>query len=85
MDLDLAQERGLWPLSNQGGDPVVIENNKDYEGSSNGCVCVCLFSSSSRGGLPSDAGLTARQIPPPPHLQRHSPVSHPISLPLWRC
>ncbi len=31
MDLDLAWERGLWPLSNQGGDPAVIENDKDYE------------------------------------------------------
>jgi hypothetical protein len=31
MDLDLARERGQRPLSNQGGDPVVIENNKDYE------------------------------------------------------
>ena len=27
-------------------------------------VCVCVFSSSSRGGLPSDAVLTARQITP---------------------
>jgi hypothetical protein len=25
-------------------------------------VCVCVFLSSSRGGLPSDAVLTARQI-----------------------
>ncbi len=31
MDLDLAWERGLWPLPNQGGDPVVIENGKDYK------------------------------------------------------
>ncbi len=49
------------------------------------CVCVCVFLSSSRGGLPSDAVLTARQIHPPPRLQCHSPVSHPISLPLGRC
>ncbi len=32
------------------------------------CVCVCVFSSSSRGGLPSDGVLTARRIHPPPHL-----------------
>jgi hypothetical protein len=31
MDLDLVQERGLWPLSNQGGDPAVIENDEDYK------------------------------------------------------
>ncbi len=31
MDLDLAQERGLLPLPNQGEGPVVIENNKDYK------------------------------------------------------
>jgi hypothetical protein len=31
MDLDLAQERGLWPFSIRGGDPVVIENDKDYK------------------------------------------------------
>jgi hypothetical protein len=31
MDLDLVQERGLRPLSNQGGDPAVIENNEDYK------------------------------------------------------
>jgi hypothetical protein len=31
MDLNLAQKRGLWPLFNQGGDPVVIENNKEYK------------------------------------------------------
>jgi hypothetical protein len=31
MDLDLVRERGLWPLFNQGGDPVVIENNEDYK------------------------------------------------------
>ncbi len=31
MDLDLVQERGLQPLFNQGGDPVVIENNEDYK------------------------------------------------------
>ncbi len=31
MDLDLAQERDLWPLSNQGRDPAVIENDKDYK------------------------------------------------------
>jgi hypothetical protein len=29
MDLDLAWERGLWPLPNQGGGPVVIEEDKD--------------------------------------------------------
>ncbi len=29
MDLDLVQERGLWPLLNQDGGPVVIEENKD--------------------------------------------------------
>jgi hypothetical protein len=31
MDLDLAQERGLWPLPNQGRGPVVIENDEDYK------------------------------------------------------
>jgi hypothetical protein len=31
MDLDLAWDRGLWPLPNQGKGPVVIENNKDYK------------------------------------------------------
>ncbi len=31
MDLDLVQERGLWPLSNRGGDPADIENDKDYK------------------------------------------------------
>ncbi len=31
MDQDVARERGLWPLSNQGGDPVVVENDKDYK------------------------------------------------------
>jgi hypothetical protein len=31
MDLDLVQERGLWPLPNQGGGSVVIENDKDYK------------------------------------------------------
>ncbi len=31
MDLDLVHESGLWPLSNQGGDPAVIENDEDYE------------------------------------------------------
>jgi hypothetical protein len=31
MDLDLVRERGLRPLSNQGGDPAAIENNGDYE------------------------------------------------------
>ncbi len=31
MDLDLAWERGLWPLPYQDGGPVVIENNKDYK------------------------------------------------------
>jgi hypothetical protein len=33
MDLDLAWERGLQPLPNQGECPVpvVIENNKDYK------------------------------------------------------
>jgi hypothetical protein len=31
MDLDLAWERGLWPLPNQGEGPVVIENDKDYK------------------------------------------------------
>jgi hypothetical protein len=29
MDLDLAQERGLWPLPNQDEDPVVVEEDKD--------------------------------------------------------
>jgi hypothetical protein len=29
MDLDLAWERGLWPLPNQDGGPVVIEEDKD--------------------------------------------------------
>jgi hypothetical protein len=29
MDLDLAQERGLWPLPNQDGGSVVIEEDKD--------------------------------------------------------
>jgi hypothetical protein len=29
MDLDLAWERGLWPLPNQDGEAVVIEENKD--------------------------------------------------------
>jgi hypothetical protein len=29
MDLNLARERGLWPLPNQGRDPVVIEEHKD--------------------------------------------------------
>jgi hypothetical protein len=31
MDLDLVQERCLWPLPNQGEGPVVIENDKDYK------------------------------------------------------
>ena len=31
INLDLVRKRGLWPLSNQGGDPVVIENNEDYK------------------------------------------------------
>jgi hypothetical protein len=31
MDLDLVQERGLWPLPNQGRGPVVIKNGKDYK------------------------------------------------------
>jgi hypothetical protein len=30
MDLDLVRERGRQPLSNQGRDPVVIENKEDY-------------------------------------------------------
>ncbi len=29
MDLNLAWERGLWPLPNQGRGPVVIEEHKD--------------------------------------------------------
>jgi hypothetical protein len=29
------------------------------------CVCVCVISTSSQGGLPSDAVSTARQIHPP--------------------
>jgi hypothetical protein len=29
MDLDLAWERGLWPLLNQGRGPVVIDNDED--------------------------------------------------------
>jgi hypothetical protein len=29
MDLDLARERGLWPLPNQDGGPVVIEEDED--------------------------------------------------------
>jgi hypothetical protein len=29
MDLNLARERGLWPLPNQGRGPVVIEEHKD--------------------------------------------------------
>jgi hypothetical protein len=31
MDFDLLQERGLWPLSIQSGNPAVIENNEDYK------------------------------------------------------
>jgi hypothetical protein len=31
MDLDLARERGLWPLPNQGRGPEVIEKDEDYE------------------------------------------------------
>jgi hypothetical protein len=31
MELDLAWERGLQPLPNQGEGPVVIENDKDYK------------------------------------------------------
>ncbi len=32
MDLDLAWERGLWPLPQRGhGGPVVIEDNKNYD------------------------------------------------------
>jgi hypothetical protein len=31
MDLNLAWERGLRLLPNQGGDPVVSENDKDYK------------------------------------------------------
>jgi hypothetical protein len=31
INLDLVQERGLWPLSDQGMDPVVIDNNKEYK------------------------------------------------------
>ncbi len=29
MDLDVAWERGLWPLPNQGRGPEVIEEHKD--------------------------------------------------------
>jgi hypothetical protein len=29
MDLDLVRERGLWPLPNQDGGPVAIEEDKD--------------------------------------------------------
>ncbi len=49
------------------------------------CVCVCVFLSSGRGGLPSDAVPTARRIHPPQCLQCHTPVRHPISLSLRRC
>jgi hypothetical protein len=46
-----------------------------------GCMCVCVFLSSSRGGLPSDAVLTARQIHPPPppatSFSRQSPYQPP--------
>ncbi len=41
------------------------------------CVCVCVFLSSSRGELPSDAVPTARQIHPPQRLQRHTPRQTP--------
>jgi histone H3 len=51
---------------------------------SNECV-LCVFSTSSRGGLPSDAIPIAGQIHPPQRLQRHTPVRHPISLSLGRC
>ncbi len=47
--------------------------------------CVCVFLSSGRRELPSDAVPTARQIHPPQRLQRHTPVRHPISLSLTRC
>ncbi len=46
---------------------------------------VCVFLSSGRRELPSDAVPTARQIHPPQCLQHHTPVRHPISLSLIRC
>ncbi len=48
-------------------------------------MCVCVFLSSGRRELPSDAVPTARKIHPPQCLQHHTPVRHPISLSLRRC
>ncbi len=44
------------------------------------CV-LCVFSTSSRGGLPSDAMPIAGRIHPPQRLQCHTPIRHPISPP----
>jgi hypothetical protein len=49
------------------------------------CHQVCLFLTTSSEGLPSDAIPIAGRIHPPQRLQRHTPVKHPISLPLGRC
>ena len=40
-------------------------------------MCVCVISTSSRGGLPSDVVPTARRIHPPQCLQRHTPIQTP--------
>ncbi len=47
--------------------------------------CVCVFLTTSSEGLPSDPIPIAGRTHPPQRLQRHTPVRHPISLPLGRC
>jgi hypothetical protein len=50
------------------------------------CVCVCVCSCPPvGGGLPSDAVLTARQIPPPPACNVILLSVTPSASPLGRC
>ncbi len=68
---------------------VAKKNNMEHgpppniNSSINSDVCVCVISTSSRGGLPSDAVPTARQIHLPQCLRRHTPLSDTPSASPW--
>jgi hypothetical protein len=66
-------------------DTIGITDTTGNMGKLGKCVCVCVFLTTGSEGLPSDAIPIAGRIHPPQRLQRHTPVRHPISLPLGRC